>query len=65
MPAFAQRLAAGYAFDGQPATSQRTVFPDGFGSILGTTWRKPAMITQKGAQHQLVSPDDPLYQLSH
>jgi hypothetical protein len=60
MPAFAQRMAARYAFDGQPATAQGTVFPDGFGSILGATWRKSAMIPQKWAQHQLVSPDDPL-----
>jgi len=60
MSAFAQWMAASNAFDGQPATAQRTVFPDGFGSILGTTWRKSAMIPQKGAQHQLVSPDDPL-----
>lgn len=65
MATFAQRVAATDAFDAHPAASGGTIFPDRLRSVLRTARRKPAMLTQKGAQYQLVGTNDGLQNLFH
>jgi len=54
---FTKRVAAANPFDRQPGTPQRAMPADGLGCVLGATWRKPAMVAQKGAEQQLIGPD--------
>lgn len=62
---FAEGVTASDTFDSQPATPGGSMFLDGFGGVLRATGRKAAMLTQKGAQHELISANNGLQNLSH
>jgi len=65
MATFAERVAATDAFDAHPTASAGTIFLDRLRSVLRTARRKPAMLTQKGTQYQLVGTNDGLQNLFH
>jgi len=50
-------MATADTLQGEPGAAQRTVLANCLGGILGTAWRKSAMIAEKRAEHQLVAPD--------
>ncbi len=55
MPAFTKRLTANYSLKTQPTAASSAVFSDGLLGILRATRCKPAMLTQKRAQNELIS----------
>jgi hypothetical protein len=65
MSAFTKGLTTQDSLESHPATPGRAVFPDRFGSVLGTTGCKTAVLAQKGAQDQLVSADERQKNLFH
>lgn len=50
-------MAAGDAFDGQPASLERPVLPDRLDTILGAGGAVAATGTQQGGQQQLIGSD--------
>jgi len=53
-------LATAEPPDSKPAAPDQAVTVNGFQRVTGTTWVKPTLVTDKGAEHQLVKPyEDP------
>jgi len=65
MPAFTKRLATENSFQTQPTALGCAILLDGFRGVVGTTRRETAMLSEKGAQNELVSANNREKNLSH
>ena len=55
MPALTKWLAAKNSFEAHPAAFCGAILLYSLGRVLGAAWGEPAMLSQEGAQNQLVS----------